>query len=79
MIQIFTNVLLIKNMTVKLTHLMIIILCIHILPYRQADLAASAALQGICGEGPQLHTLRLASATTSACEYPRIKFMHSEG
>jgi len=38
-------------MIVKLTHLMIIILCINILPYRQADLAASAALQGICGEG----------------------------
>jgi len=79
MIQIFTNVLFIKNMIVKLTHLMIIILCIHILPYRQDDLAASASLQGIRSEGPQLHTLRLASAATSACEYPRIKFMPSEG
>jgi len=25
-------------------------------------------LQGICGEGPQLHTLRLASAATSTRE-----------
>jgi len=38
------------------------------LPYRQADLTASALLQGICGEGPQLHTLRLASAATSTRE-----------
>jgi hypothetical protein len=38
------------------------------LPFRQADLTASALLQGIRGEGPQLHTLRLASAATSTCE-----------
>jgi len=37
MIHIFTNVLFIKIMIVKLGQLMIIILCIHILPYRQAD------------------------------------------
>jgi len=45
-----------------------LILCIHILPYRRADLTASASLQGIRGEGPQLHTLRLASAATSTRE-----------
>jgi len=38
------------------------------LPYRQAGLTASASLQGTCGEGPQLRTLCLASAATSACE-----------
>ena len=38
------------------------------LPLRQADLTASALLQGTRGEGPQLHTLRLASAATSTCE-----------
>jgi len=38
------------------------------LPFRQADLTASALLQGIRGEGPQLHTLRLASAATSTFE-----------
>jgi len=44
------------------------ILIVLFLPYRQADLTASALLQGICGEGPQLHTLRLASAATSTRE-----------
>jgi len=38
------------------------------LPFRQADLAASASLQDTRGEGPQLRTLCLASAATSACE-----------
>ena len=38
------------------------------LPFRQADLTASALLQGIRGEGPHLYTLRLASAATSTCE-----------
>jgi hypothetical protein len=47
---------------------MIFILCNHIFPYRRADLTASALLQGIRGEGPQLHTLRLASAAISARE-----------
>jgi len=31
----------------------------------EADLTAPASLQGIRGEGPQLHTLCLASAATS--------------
>ena len=39
------------------------------LPLRQADLTASASLQGTRGEGPQLRTLCLASAVTSTCEY----------
>jgi len=38
------------------------------LPFRQADLTASASLQGTRGEGPQLRTLCLASAATSTCE-----------
>jgi hypothetical protein len=38
------------------------------LPLRQADLTASATLQGTRGEGPQLRTLCLASAATSTCE-----------
>jgi len=33
-----------------------------------ADLTAPASLQGIRGEGPQLHTLCLASAATSTRE-----------
>jgi len=32
----------------------------------RADFTASALFQGICGKGPQLRTLRPASATTSA-------------
>ncbi|MEA3420512.1 MAG: hypothetical protein U9Q97_02395 [Acidobacteriota bacterium] len=35
------------------------------LPFRRADLPASAALQPIRGEGPQLHALCLAFAATS--------------
>jgi len=38
------------------------------LPSRQADLTASASLQGTRGEGPPLRTLCLASAATSTCE-----------
>jgi len=34
------------------------------LPYRRADLTASASLQRIRGEGPQLHVLCLASAAS---------------
>jgi len=34
------------------------------LPFRRADLTASAALQRIRGEGPQLHALCLASAAS---------------
>jgi len=37
-------------------------------PYRRADLTASASLQPIRGEGPQLHALCLASAATSTRE-----------
>jgi len=33
------------------------------LPYRRADLAASALLQGIRGEGPQLHVITRSGAT----------------
>jgi len=55
-----------------------LILCKHILPFRQADLAASASLQGIRSEGPRLPTLRLASTATSACEFHRIKFTHQK-
>jgi hypothetical protein len=40
----------------------------HFLPFRRADLTPSASLQGIRGEGPQLHTLCLASAVTSTRE-----------
>jgi len=36
--------------------------------FRRADLTASALLQGIRGEGPQLYTLRLASAAISTRE-----------
>jgi hypothetical protein len=36
----------------------------HFLLYERADLAASALLQRIRGEGPQLHPLRLASTAT---------------
>jgi len=45
-----------------------LILIAIFLPLRQADLTASALLQGIRGEEPQLHTLRLASAATSTRE-----------
>jgi len=78
MIDPLIHVLFIKNMIVMLILKIIFILCNHILPYRQADLMASALLQGIRGEGPQLHTLRLASPATLACEYPRITFMHQK-
>jgi len=37
----------------------------HFLPFRRAELSASALLQRIRGEIPQLHPLRLASAATS--------------
>ena len=47
--------------------LLLILIAIFLLSER-ADLTASASLQGIRGEGPQLHTLRLASAATSTRE-----------
>jgi len=40
----------------------------HFLPFRRADLTASALLQRIRGEISQLHPLRLASTVTSARE-----------
>jgi len=40
----------------------------HSSPYRRADLTASASLQPIRGEGPQLHVLCLASAASLARE-----------
>jgi len=42
------------------------------LPYRHADLAASASLQDTRGEGPQIRVLCLASAATSTCEQSRL-------
>jgi hypothetical protein len=51
----------------------ILILIAIFLPYRQADLTASALLQGTCGEEPQLRTLCLASAATSTGESSRRK------
>ena len=42
------------------------------LQYRQADLTASASLQGTRGEGPQFRIMCLASAATSACSSSRF-------
>jgi hypothetical protein len=42
-----------------------LILIAIFLPFRRADLTASALLQRIRGEGPQLHPLRLTSTATS--------------
>jgi len=47
--------------------LLLILIAIFLLSER-ADLTASASLQGIRGEGPQLHTLCLASEATSTRE-----------
>jgi len=47
--------------------LFLILISIFLLSER-ADLTAPASLQGIRGEGPQLHTLCLASAATSTRE-----------
>jgi len=55
-------------MILTLVLVLTLILCIHILPFRRADLTASASLQQVRGEGPQLHLLRLASAAISARE-----------
>jgi len=60
---------LLKKMTTEMFLFVFTFILIAIfLPLRQADLTASALLQGIRGEGPQVHPLRLASAATSACE-----------
>jgi len=51
-----------KKMTTEIFLFVFIFILIAIfLPYRQADLTASASLQGTRGEGPQLRTLCLAS------------------
>jgi hypothetical protein len=42
------------------------------LPFRQADLTASASLQDTRGEGPQLRTLCLTSAASSTCSSSRF-------
>ena len=42
------------------------------LPLRQADLTASALLQGTRSEVPQLRTMCLASAATSTCSSSRL-------
>jgi len=42
------------------------------LPFGRADLTASASLQRIRGEGPQLHTLCLASAASLTRESSRL-------
>jgi hypothetical protein len=57
-----------KMTTEKFLFIFTFILIAIFLPYRQADLTASASLQGTRGGGPQLCTLCLASAATSACE-----------
>jgi len=60
---------LLKKMTTELFLFVFTFILIAIfLPLRQADLTASALLQGTRGEGPQLRTLCLAFAATSACE-----------
>jgi len=51
---------LLKKMTIEMfLFVFTFILIVLFLPYRQADLTASALLQGNRGEGPQLRTLCL--------------------
>jgi hypothetical protein len=60
---------LLKKMTIEMFLFVFTFILIAIfLPLRQADLTASASLQGTRGEGPQLRTLCLASAATLTCE-----------
>ena len=68
-----------KTEFISLFLFFILIECRLILPCGRADLAASASLQGIRSEGPQLHALCLASAAISTRESPRIIYMLSEG
>jgi len=49
-------------------HVYIFYLNRHLLPFRQADLTASASLQGIRSERPRLPVLCLASTATSTRE-----------
>jgi len=60
---------LLNKMTIEMFLFVFTFILIAIfLPLRQADLTASALLQGTRGEGPQLRTLCLAFAAISACE-----------
>ena len=60
---------LLSKMTIEMFKFVFTFILIAIfLPLRQADLTASALLQGTRGEGPKLRTLYLASAATSTCE-----------
>lgn len=63
MIDPLIHVLFIKNMMVRLIPEVILILCIHIFPYRQADLTSSASLEGIRGEGPWRNVITRSEAT----------------
>jgi hypothetical protein len=60
--------LLTKKTTEMFLFVLTFILIAIFLPFRQADLTASASLQGIRSEGPHLHALCLASAATLARE-----------
>jgi len=65
-----------KEMTIEMFLFVFTFILIAIfLLCRQADLTASAWLQGTHGEGPQLRTLCLASAATSACSSSRFVIM----
>jgi hypothetical protein len=57
-----------KNNDLNIFSVCIFILIAIFLPFKRADLTASASLQGIRSEGPRLHALCLASAATSARE-----------
>ena len=59
---------LLKMIIVTFFLFLFLILIAIFLPSERADLTAPASLQGIRGEGPQLHTLCLASAVTSTRE-----------
>jgi len=65
-----------KMMSEKFLFIFTFILIAIFLRLRQADLTASALLQGTCGEGPQLRTLCLASAATSACSSSRLDMIN---
>jgi len=72
-IFIFKNVSLLHYSSLKIiihtfSNGLILTLCRHFLPFRRADLTAFASFQNIRGEKPQLHALRLATATTSTRE-----------
>ena len=58
----------IMNKDLEFIHIVDLFYSQPLFPYRRADLTSSALLQGIRGEGPQLHALRLASAASLARE-----------